>query len=297
MTLVNHPAVPELNCENGEEKGNSYRYRVLENAVREHEIRLAFAVLRAAKIEPVLLKGWTVGRLYLVPGMRRLGDIDLLISDEKCATASKALQEHELNVDWHTLSDLKAEFAEPNDVVCRSELLPLLDTHIRALCPEDNLHFVAIHMLKHGGWSPVWLSDVAVLLASRQPDFDWHLCLGSNVTQAGWVLSALVLAHKLLGADISGTPAENHQIPDWMTPALLKAWKDPDPANNQPPEAMWDALTHPWRLPSGIRKRWPSPITAAIKAKTPFEQHSPLVTQLRYCAELAGAFFRRAMRS
>src|ERR1700730_6104304 len=182
---------------------NSYRYQVLEHAVREHEIRLAFTVLRAINIEPILLKGWSVGRFYRDPDARRAGDIDLLVRDDESSIAADALREQELNVDWHKLSGLKAEFAEPKDVVLRSQLVPLLDTQIRILCPEDNLHFVAIHMLRHGGWSPVWLADVAALLASRGPDFDWDTCLGSDSVQAGWVLSALVLAHQVLGADIT----------------------------------------------------------------------------------------------
>lgn len=273
-----------------------YRYRVIQNAVREHEICTAFRLLRALSIEPILLKGWSVARHYPDPGMRTLGDTDLLVRDEDASLAVNALSGQELNVDWHKLSGLQAEFATPDEVAGRSELVPLLDTHIRVLCPEDGLHFVAIHMLRHGGWLARWVRDVAVLLESRQANFDWTECLGSCPTKAGWVLSALVLAHQLAGADIRGTPAENHRIPEWLVSAVRKAQTDPDPAHHQPPESIWTALAHPWRLPHGIWKRWPNPITAAILTGRSFDRQSPPVHQLRYCAELTGGFFRRACR-
>lgn len=272
------------------------RYQVLLNAVREHELCTAFRLLRDANIEPILLKGWSIGRLYPGSGMRRLGDIDLLVRDQEFSIAVQTLNEQQLNIDWHKLSGLEAYFEGPDDVVRRSELAALLETEIRVLCPEDSLHFVAIHMLRHGGWSPQWVSDVAVLLASRPPNFNWDLCLGHEPTRAGWVLSALVLAHKLLGADVSGTPAENYRIPEWVVGAVRSAQSDPDPANNQPPESIWAALAHPWRLPHGIRKRWPSPVTAAIQTGAGFDEHAPLANQLRYCMGLTNGFFRRALQ-
>jgi hypothetical protein len=274
---------------------NAYRCQVLQNAVWEHDICAVFRMLRSINIEPILLKGWSVGRLYGGSRFRCLGDIDLLVRDEQLAIAEEKLREYgTLNIDWHKVSSLKAEFAQPEDVVRRSELVSLRDTQVRVLCHEDNLHFVAIHMLRHGGWSPVWIEDVAVLIESRPAHFDWDVCLGSDSIRAGWVLSALVLAHDLVGADISRTPAVHHEIPKWLRRAVREAQKTPDPADNQPPESVWAALAHPWRLPHGIRKRWPNPIAAAISMHAPFTQRPPLLHQLRCCASLAGGFFSRA---
>lgn len=272
-----------------------YRIQVLQNAVREHEICAAFQMLRSAAIEPILLKGWSVGRLYPDPNLRCLGDVDLVVRDDELTGAKKAVREYgPLNIDWHGLSDLKHEFPDPEAVIRRSQLVPLGKTQIRVLCHEDNLHFIAIHMLRHGAWSPVWVRDVAVLLASRPKNFDWDVCLGPDATRAGWVRSALVLAHRLAGADISDTPAEHHEIPKWFQRAVIKAQKTPDPADNQPPESIWAALAHPWRLPHGLLKRWPNPIAAAIRTHAPFKQRPPLLHQLRCCASLAENFFFRA---
>jgi hypothetical protein len=272
-------------------------YRVLQTAVREHEICSVFNILRSIGVEPVLLKGWSVSRFYADPPSRCLGDIDLLVRDDEVCRAEAAVRDGgPVDIDWHSLSCTKREFADPEGVVLRSKLVPLGGSQIRVLCDEDNLHFVAIHMLRHGGWSPVWIQDVAVLLASRPANFDWDVCLGASPTRAGWVLSALVLAHKLTGADIGDTPAEAYQIPRWLEGAVLKAQKTPDPADNQPPEGIWTALAHPWRLPSGIRKRWPNPITAAIETGAAIENRRPLAHQLRYFSNLTGKFFCRAFQ-
>lgn len=263
--------------------------------MREYEICEAFRMLRSINIEPILLKGWSAGRLYPGWRIRCLGDIDLLVQDTELPNAETKIREYgTLNIDWHKLSSLKTEFANPDDLVRRSELVDLDNTLVRVLCHEDNLHFVAIHMLRHGGWSPMWMQDIAVLLESRPKNFEWDVCLGPDTTRAGWVLSALVLARKLVGADISGTPAADYEIPRWLERAVRQALNRPDPADNQPPESIWSALAHPWRLPQGVRKRWPNPITAAIITGARFEDRSPAAHQLRYCTHLAANFLSRA---
>ena len=110
-------------------------------------------------VEPILLKGWSVGRFYPDPSLRQLGDIDLLVRDEELPTAEKALSEEKaLYIDWHPVSALKAEFTDPERIFDRSERVSLLSAEIGVLCPEDSLHLVAIHMLRHAGWSPHWIS-------------------------------------------------------------------------------------------------------------------------------------------
>lgn len=272
---------------------DAYRYAVICQAVGEHEICQAFAALRAANIDPILLKGWSVARHYPDPALRPLGDLDLLVRDEELLASKQAFTGY---IDWHTVSGLRAEFNEPEEVVRRSQLVPLLDNQIRVLCLEDNLHYVAIHMLSHGAWSPQWVQDVAALVQSRPPNFDWDICLGQDATRAEWVRTALILARDLRGADISGTPGEHHCIPGWLVPAVRKAWQNPDPAGNQPPESIWTALTHPWRLPNALSKRWPSPIAAAIRTRVPFSQRFPIQHQLRCYTDLTRAFVRRSGR-
>jgi hypothetical protein len=57
----------------------AYRLLMLQAEVHRLEIKRAFALLRATGIEPVLIKGWSVARLYAERGLRPYGDIDLII--------------------------------------------------------------------------------------------------------------------------------------------------------------------------------------------------------------------------
>ena len=274
-------------------------YRLITTAVREYEIGTLFRVLRRFNIEPILIKGWSIARLYEHSAVRCPGDIDVLVQDEQLAFAEQAVCADDdcckLNIDWHSLSSLGPLFAKPEEAVRRSRLFPLADTQIRVLCHEDNLHLAGIHMLKHAGWDPRWVKDVCVLLESRPAEFDWDVCLGPDPTRASWVLTALVVAQELNGVDIRGTPAEKYGIRDWIIPAIWKGRKDPRPSHLQPPESIWAALKQPWRIPDAIRKRWPNPITAAITIGAPFEDRSPFTHQMRYCARLAKDFFKRML--
>jgi hypothetical protein len=257
---------------------SNYRAAVLHYAVREHQICEAFGALRAARIEPILLKGWSVARHYPAPITRPLGDIDLLVRGDELRLARRIVRG---NIDWHVNDRLQPEFA------ARSQLVPLLATRVRVLCPEHSLRYVAIHMLRHGVWSPQWLQDVNVLINTRSADFDWDLSLGSDPVPAGWLKDALVLTRDLLGADLSGTPAANHTIPSWLVPAVHHAWRRQDPESNQPPESIWTSLAHPWRLPHAIVKRWPNPIAAAIHNRSALELGGPRRHLIVYMARLA----------
>ena len=259
---------------------DTYRFQVLQHAVREHELVQTFYTLRAIGIEPVLLKGWSIARHYPDPAQRYPGDIDLLIEPRDLPRAKAAVTAF---IDWHTGAADRRR---------RTQLVPLADCPIRVLTHEENLQYTAIHMLKHGAWSPGWLEDVKVLLESRPDTFDWQLCLGGCATTQNWVKTALVLAHRLRGARIAGTPAQDHAIPAWLVPAVEKLWRHPEPEQNQPPEGIGRAMAHPWRLPRGLRRRWPDPISAAIRTGAPLDQ-ARLKNQLAYCLHLVRNYVRR----
>src|SRR5689334_17303364 len=88
LPLASEKAVP-LRSETEELGRSAYRWQLLENAVREHELSDIFRVLRSVNIEPILLKGWSVARLYKDPATRPLGDIDLLLRDELSSEAER----------------------------------------------------------------------------------------------------------------------------------------------------------------------------------------------------------------
>src|SRR5262249_11103226 len=136
-------------------------------------------------------------------------------------------------VDLHRgLADGSMAFALLNDhpleaLYERSQLVALGEVNVHVLGPEDHLRLLCLHMLGHGAHRPLWLCDVAIVLESRPPDFDWELCLSGDRRRSDWVACALGLAHHLLGAEIAGTPVEERarRLPRWLIPTVLRQWE------------------------------------------------------------------------
>src|SRR5262249_30055944 len=57
----------------------AYRHHTLEAARHERDIQTIFTLLRSNGIEPVLIKGWSIARLYPEKGMRPYDDTDVVI--------------------------------------------------------------------------------------------------------------------------------------------------------------------------------------------------------------------------
>ena len=64
-----------------------FRLQTLQVAKQENEIKQLFAYMREAGVEPVLVKGWAINRLYPAKGLRPCGDIDLFIDPRQYAKA------------------------------------------------------------------------------------------------------------------------------------------------------------------------------------------------------------------
>src|SRR5262249_19086335 len=58
---------------------DAYRQHAIETAVAERAITQGLSVLRRAKLDPILCKGWSVARYYPSPDLRPLGDVDLYL--------------------------------------------------------------------------------------------------------------------------------------------------------------------------------------------------------------------------
>jgi len=119
-------------------------------------------MLRQAAVEPLLVKGWAAAALYPDLGLRPFGDIDLLIRPRELETARTALRveaTRDCLVDLHLrFSELKGRSID--DLFARSRLVALERGQVRVLAAEDHLALLAIHLLKHGAWRPLWLCDV-----------------------------------------------------------------------------------------------------------------------------------------
>jgi hypothetical protein len=276
----------------------AYRLHTLQAGIHERNIKGVVTFFKRAAIEPVLVKGWAVARLYPERGLRPYGDIDLAFRPDQFDQAMALLETEEgkkFNVDVHKglrkLDDLSFE-----ELFARSEVVTLGDVEIRVLGPEDHFRILCVHLLRHSAWRPLWLCDIAATLESRPPSFDWDRCLGRNPRQADWVACTVGLAHNLLGARVDDTPvagrAEN--LPGWFIPSVLRNWDRPNP-NLYPPLSYVPPMISYLRRPAGmlkaLRRRWPDPIEATIRMRGPFNEMPRLPFQLGNCLARVTGFF------
>jgi hypothetical protein len=275
----------------------AYRLHTVQAALHEVEIQEVITLFRAAGIEPMLIKGWTVARFYPEPGLRPYGDIDLCIRPEQyqaAVTLMRGPTGQSYNVDLHRGFEQVDD--QPFDrLFARAELLPIGEVEVRALSQADQLRTLCTHLLKHGAWRPLWLCDIAAIVEALPADFDWATCLGEDRRQAEWVACSIGLARDLLGAQIDRAPAsvQTRSLPRWLVPAVLKQWQWSRAIEHTPPELMIDSLHHPTRLAKAFYERWPNPVRATFNLQAPFNNLPRLPFQVGDCiAQLAGFLTR-----
>jgi hypothetical protein len=275
---------------------DAFGIHALHAAVLEAKIPAAFDRLRARGIEPLLGKGWAVARLYPRPGLRPYGDIDLYVRREDGRAARAALEEpgrEALPVDLHGgLAELDdRRFGE---VCARSQVVGLGGSEVRIFGPEDQLRLLALHLLRHGAWRPLWLCDVALVLEGRSAAFDWECFASGDPVRTDAAVCALRLAHEVLGASLDGVPAAVRQrrLPSWLVPAVLSQWGDGtfEPHGTRTPMAA--ELRRPRRLFRALRVRWPNAVEATIGRRGPFNELPRLPFQIAECAARTLRFAR-----
>lgn len=259
----------------GEMLHQAFRLLALQSAIHESKIRKVFSVLRSVNVEPILIKGWSVARAYPQPALRPYGDIDLIMRRRDYRVAKAAAEEslRDCQLDYH-LVPIELADRSMEELFFRSQLVPCAGEQIRILAQEDHFALLAIHLLKHGAWRPLWLCDLAVLLESSS-NFDWHLCLGKDPRRANWILAATGLAQTLLNASIrdKAIAARAEQVPLWLKQWVLKEWDAPfahlqSPFSHRAPISFY--LRRPRGLFSDLARRWPNPIVATISVKGTF---------------------------
>jgi hypothetical protein len=261
-----------------------YRYQSLEAALHNRSLKRVIPLLRNAGVEPLLVKGWAIARLYPELGMRPYSDLDLCVYPEQYARAASILQSPELlscDVDLHAGFG-KFYGKETEEIFARSELVKLEDVEVRIPSPEDHLRLLCVHLLRHGAVKPLWLCDIGLLLEAVGDKFDWDRCLAGSRRNANWVICVIALAHQLLGLEIEGTPIATRarSLPRWMVPTVLKEWGTPYSFPHQVsaylrnPVRMWRGLLN--ELP----RHWPNPIEATASVRGPFNDAPRLPFQV-----------------
>ncbi len=252
----------------------AYREHSIQAALGQRSLKQIIPLMRDSGVEPVLVKGWAIARLYPEIGMRPYGDLDLCVLPDHYASAQAVLKSPEgqaCNVDLHLGF---GKFYEENteDIFARSQLVKLDDVEVRVLSAEDHLRFLCMHLLRHGAVRPLWLCDIAVLLESSGDNFDWDMCLNGSSKHADWVACAVGLAHHLVGAEVERTPIalRAEKLPRWLVPAVVEEWGVLFQFRGQ--VAVY--LRNPVRLLRDLMKElprhWPNPIEATMTLNGPF---------------------------
>lgn len=265
-----------------------YRNYALEAVIHEMETVKLFRRMRAFNVEPILLKGWAAARAYPEPGLRPCGDIDLWVAPDQHIKAEAALATREPSpyaADLH--HDIIERFSESSfeQIYGRSQTISVRGIEIRIPSPEDHLRILCLHMLKHGVSRPFWLMDIAVALESRPASFDWDLCLGRDKRHRQWILCAIALVSRLLGAIAAETPADEiaRELPGRLCNRVLKQWKARP--QSVPSKFVDELRSLGWNreILKAIRLRWPNPLQATIDEGGSLDAVSTLPYQLRNC--------------
>jgi hypothetical protein len=277
---------------------DAYRFQALRAALRVREIAEAVRLLRSRGVEPLLIKGWAIARLYPDHGLRPPGDIDICVRPDQLATAREAfrLANVALPVDLHSGAPAYGD-RTVDELFARSELVEVRGTHVRIPGAPDHLRLLCLHLLSHGAWRPVWLCDVAAAVEARAPEFRWEDCLSGNPRHTQAVACVIGLAQRLLGADLAGTPLSDGatKLPSWLAPAVLRQWEQGLGASGQGPlvNRLAGLLRRPGGLGAELRLRWRNPIQASFELGAPFNGWPRLPFQLLATLRRAPAFARQ----
>ena len=276
----------------------AFKLHAIKTARKERQLRQIVSLFRSAGIEPMLVKGWAIGRCYPDSGLRPYGDFDLVVrtSDRRTALKIASCFDDRWRVD---LQDAHLEFAERTveTVFERSVVIPLDGVPIRVPCPEDHLHILCVHALGHGLMRPLWLCDVAVALETRPASFDWGLCLGSTA-RSDWVACVIRAAHVLLGASLEGSPLEVREkpLPRWLVPTVLREWGTLFGSRASGPLLpITTELRRPNQWRRAISRRWPNPVQATVRMEAQFDDAPRLPLQLACILRQSVAFARHAV--
>lgn len=267
---------------------NTYRSQRLLAKVNVQRLETIIRALQDDGINPLLVKGWSLARLYPELALRPIGDVDLFLHPDEYALADSLVRSlnSKIPVDLHAISHARKnttqlDGATLEELNARCQRVPLGDVTVRILAPEDQLRLVCLHFLRHGAWRPLWLCDIAVALETRPTDFDWKLVLGKN-PQADWIACALGAAHQLLGARVEDTPAatRSQNLPRWLIPTILARWENPNPRLYDYPEPISSAWRSPSKLARAPIQRWRDPIRATVRMGGAFDESPRFFYQL-----------------
>lgn len=252
---------------------DAYRYAALRSQLQETQLIAVLGTLRSASIEPLLIKGWDVARLYPRSELRPSEDIDLVVprADEELAQAT--LRENgpaDAIVDFHHAEISVFDSSNWQELYDRSRVVRWAGIDVRVLSPEDHLRAICLHGLKHCFSNPLWLSDIAAGVEAAGADFSWSHCVGYNQPQSQWIGCALSLARELLECELPPEAAKlASPLPRWLVPVVLDTWVRWATVGSEERWALRELLKNPLSAPAIIGRRWPNQLVVALKRRAP----------------------------
>jgi hypothetical protein len=261
---------------------DTQRWSILRTKLAEKKIVEVFQMLRAAGIEPILIKGWDISRYYPHFGTRHFIDIDIGVAPDDFDSAKRLVDSAPfsyMNVDLHR--GFRHLDTQPWDNLFEnSELITIENTPVRILRAEDHLRIICVHWLTDGGDQKEKLRDVYYLIENRPKDFDWARCLDVvDTKRRRWIVCVIGLANKYFGLDLSDTPIENEakKLPRWFVKTVEKEWK-----SDVRLVYLNDFSQNPLDILKQIRKRLPpNPIIATIDCDGDFDARTRIGYQIR----------------
>ncbi len=251
---------------------NILRWNKLHMRLAEVSITNAFVKLRAAQIEPILIKGWVISQSYPEDHCREFVDVDLCVNPLQYQKAKDILENNAVNfmpVDLHNgLRHLDS--ASWENLFDNSRLLQIEENTIRVLSPEDHLRVICTHWLNDGGANKKRLWDIYYAVKNRPNDFDWERFLNIvGKKRRKWIICTLGLAHKYLGLDLTDTPIakESTEIPKWIINTVEHEWESKIKL-----KPLQICLRNKKELFEQIKKRFPpNPIQATVELEGKFD--------------------------
>lgn len=270
------------------------RWYLLQNKIHEARIGEAFQLFRSNGIEPVLIKGWAIARLYPLSHLRTSTDIDLVVSHRDAAKAKTLLEDtaaKKLNIDLHN-GFRHLDTVDWDTLFDDSVLVDLDGEPIRILSAEDHLRILCVHWLTDNGADKERLWDVYYAVQNRPASFDWVKCLEKvNTTRRRWIICSIGLANRYLGLDLEGLPfaGEAMDLPKWLTRSIEREWKI-----GVPLRPLHDSI-HGWEMfVNQVRKRIPpNKVYATIQCEGEFDERSRVPYQVRSLLMRVGPSIRR----
>lgn len=205
------------------------RWQTIQAKVQETRLVETVRFFRLRGLEPLVIKGWALGRFYPEDEPRPASDLDLAFAPEDFPAAIRLKDAPELrsvNLDFHC--GLRSLDPAPwDEIFSRSRLVPLADEMIRVPAKEDLFRIAATHWLTDSGGRRDRLRDFTYLIASSD-GFDWRLALDSaGEIRKTWFYAVLAAARDFENLDTAALPEEvsTYKLPAWFRRALLQEWR------------------------------------------------------------------------